>query len=77
MTPHKVSVVRISDISGNVPFKKTNFVRKFEIFDINHGRRKRKTKKNFSVVKGPWLPVLLEEEDGCSELLIRCANTVA
>ena len=28
-------------------------------------------------MKGPWLPVLLEEEDGCSELLIRCANTVA
>ena len=31
----------------------------------------------YKPLKGPWLPVLLEEEDGCSELLIRCANTVA
>ena len=29
----------------------------------------------YKPLKGPWLPVLLEEEDGCSELLIRCANT--
>ena len=32
--------------------------------------------KHDSWLKGPWLPVLLEEEYGCSELLIRCASTV-
>ena len=28
-------------------------------------------------LKGHWLPVLLEDEDGCTKLLIRCACAVA
>ena len=36
-----------------------------------------KMAKPLLALKGHWLPVLLEDEDGCSELFIRCAGAVA
>ena len=34
-------------------------------------------KKPLRRLKGHWLPVLLQDEDGCTKLLIRCADAVA
>ena len=46
-------------------------------YDNPEYKRHPNNTKTDQLLKGHWLPVLLEDEDGCSKLLIRCAGAVA